>query len=439
MRRGRARAAAATTISLALAACFSPSPAPGLPCTPDNECPSGQVCDTAQSPPLCVEDPATRIDAAPPDVPDAAPPISCDDGDLCPAEVPICDDGTCRGCIADAECPSGACLELDGVCADADAIVFTSPSGTGTACSALAPCALAIALQSLGAERYVIRLGPGNYLEVDVVLFDTGATTTYVSGPDRSWDSATLYPSKTSVRIREGAHVVLEGFSIVDSPIDAINLITGTLVAERLWLFAPKESGLDATNATATLREVVIENAQTHGIIAIGSTLTVDRAYLVENGSTGLYAEGGTIRVTNTALLSNGLPSDDLPAMHLENVSAASVIAFTTFAGNVSFGGPGAIDCLGPSPAITSSIFADNPEPQVDDSCDVTHSLFTGPAPAGNTSGDPMFVSMRDFRIGIGPASDARGLGEMVPGVTTDIDGEPRPQGGYDAGADEVP
>src|SRR5688572_32669864 len=135
MRRGRARAAAATTISLALAACFSPSPAPGLPCTPDNECPSGQVCDTAQSPPLCVEDPATRIDAAPPDVPDAAPPISCDDGDLCPAEVPICDDGTCRGCIADAECPSGACLELDGVCADADAIVFTSPSGTGTACS----------------------------------------------------------------------------------------------------------------------------------------------------------------------------------------------------------------------------------------------------------------------------------------------------------------
>lgn len=440
MRRRARAAAAAAAIVLPLGACFSPSPAPGLPCTPDDECPTGLVCDTAQAPPLCVEDPATRIDAAPPDVPDAAPPISCDDGDPCPAEVPICEDGTCRGCIADVECPSGACLELDGVCADSDAIVFTSPSGSGMTCTKLEPCALQIAAQSLDAERYVLRLESGTYFEAALVLSDSGATTTYVSGPDRSWDRARLIPTDASVRIREDAHVVLEGFSIHDSPYDAINAFTGTLIAERLWLFAPKQSGLSATNATVTLREIVIENAEGYGIVATGSALALDRSYFAENVRGALHVEDSALQVTNTALIANGVPSDDVPAMHLSSLEPGSVIAFNTFVSNLSFGGAGAIDCFGTVPAITSSIFAYNPEPQVDDSCDVVHSLFTGAAPVGNVSGDPMFVSDRNFRISIGPASDARGLGEMVPGVTTDIDGDPRPQGGgYDAGADEVP
>jgi hypothetical protein len=55
---------------LAAAGCYSPHAAPGAPCSPDLHCPTGLVCDTTQSPPLCVETPGggTRPDSNDPDI-----------------------------------------------------------------------------------------------------------------------------------------------------------------------------------------------------------------------------------------------------------------------------------------------------------------------------------------------------------------------------------
>jgi hypothetical protein len=47
-----------------IVACFRPSPATDVPCSGDGECPTGQICDTRQSPPTCV---VTLADASPAD------------------------------------------------------------------------------------------------------------------------------------------------------------------------------------------------------------------------------------------------------------------------------------------------------------------------------------------------------------------------------------
>lgn len=50
----------------------------------------------------------------------------------CPASTPVCDDTrhTCRACMKDRECDSGACDLAAGTCVDAAAILYASPSGT---------------------------------------------------------------------------------------------------------------------------------------------------------------------------------------------------------------------------------------------------------------------------------------------------------------------
>ena len=67
----------AIALSVALAGCYQPAPPSGVPCAGNGECPSGLVCDTSRTLPICVDRlPAIEPDASAPDAaaaPDAPP------------------------------------------------------------------------------------------------------------------------------------------------------------------------------------------------------------------------------------------------------------------------------------------------------------------------------------------------------------------------------
>ncbi|MGE5181262.1 MAG: hypothetical protein ACM31C_04335, partial [Acidobacteriota bacterium] len=136
----RARA----VVAIVLCGCYHPTAATGVPCAPNGDCPSGQMCDQTQSPPVCVAIPG----GGGPDGPLAdasidAPP-ACTDSSTCAAADPICDQAThtCRGCIADAECTAGVCVEYTGECVpDANVLFVGSPGIDVGTCSRAAPCA----------------------------------------------------------------------------------------------------------------------------------------------------------------------------------------------------------------------------------------------------------------------------------------------------------
>ncbi len=92
--------------------------------------------------------------------------VACTTNAQCSNPAPVCGgDMTCRGCNDNNECPSTVC-ELDtGACTAAAAIVYASPTGSGTAdCSLSTPCTLARATMqaSLNLGK-TLRLLPGNY------------------------------------------------------------------------------------------------------------------------------------------------------------------------------------------------------------------------------------------------------------------------------------
>src|SRR4029077_12242235 len=107
-------------------------------CTQDRQCPSERpLCDPSTE--TCVEC-VTRPD--------------CDDAH------PVCEQGTCRGCIADSDC-STVCLG-DGTCADDARLVYASPAGGGD-CSAALPCDLDTAIAHATGATDIVKLAPGSY------------------------------------------------------------------------------------------------------------------------------------------------------------------------------------------------------------------------------------------------------------------------------------
>src|SRR5947208_12139571 len=117
--------------AIVLVGCFHPTPVPDVPCSDHGLCPSGQTCDMNQSPPICmVGDAAVSIG---PDSNLDAPVISCATMS-CPTSEPVCDPAskTCRGCIADSECPF-ACHELTGACIPDAQILYVAAQGLDAA------------------------------------------------------------------------------------------------------------------------------------------------------------------------------------------------------------------------------------------------------------------------------------------------------------------
>lgn len=427
-----------------LVGCFRPSVQSGLPCSEDGSCPAGQVCDQAQSPPLCVEtlgDAGVDLDAV-----DASGP-SCSDG--CTDPTPVCDQTTqaCRGCIADSECSSDVCHELTGECIPEGHAIYIAPNGAGNNCSRGAPCgSISEANNQVTLVRDTIKVADGRYLERIELKAHNGATNIIISGPDRSWDGPEFVATLSSNRVDQSLTLVIEGISIIDTPQDGFD-VQGSLTLSHVLVRNSGDVGVFGRGPVTRIFDSRIETSSNRGVHINNNTgvATIERTVITANRGGGLAIENGAAySVTNTIIAGNGTANSSNPGVRIAGtpqLGSLAVFRFNTVAGNRADIGPTTgIDCNRPV-VIESSIIA-NPyevfQQEMSPMCTAQTSLFRTNAPGGNLTGDPKFVSTTDFHIL--PGSPAIDAGPAAAAPVLDVDGDSRTGVDRpDIGADEVP
>ncbi len=348
-------------------------------------------------------------------------------------------------CIADADCSNGICHELTGACIPDAEVLFVSPSGSGSACSRMAPCgALQTAIDERTQNRFTIALAAGTYsTSFDTSMMPGGVNQMIVSGPTRAWDGAVITSSAMN-RVHQQLTAVFEGLTIrggSSTSGDGINS-RGTTTLSRVHIDLAGDDGVVCADGTTKISDSLVTKSANTGIFASSGKLVVERTQVVSNEAYGIHVDNAAYSITNTIIASNGKALMQTGGVRLRGAGSAgdtAVFRFNTTARNqgLSFA---AIQCDDPT-AISNTIVGEQSvvSPLVSPACTATYSLFNagfgGPPPGtGNITGDPMFVSTTDFHLQSGsPAIDKADPNAPEP---IDIDGQQR-SSPPDIGADE--
>ena len=346
--------------------------------------------------------------------------------------APYCDQGThvCRGCGQDGECPTGLCDEATGACVAASQIVYVDvATGSGAACTMQQPCAtIAAGRAAIGGGKTHVKVAAGEYREP--LLID-GKTVTIVA------PGASLSPVMTDqvpLTVRNRSTVRIEGLRV-----------TGTGGNS-------KPSGVSCQGQapdlpTLALSEVTIDGNRGFGVLAVACNLTVERARVLGNFEGGLSTSQGEVTVRNTFIARNGTAGTGMAGSGIGGVSIANPTAltfeFNTLAdNNVATGLAAGVQCTSAAmrTLVNNIIVGAGPLQVFGPNCNYAWTLSNQSiSGANNTTGTPTFVNpmMDDFHL----ATASAGIDGADPAATlaTDIDGQPRPQGGRaDLGADEA-
>ena len=370
----------------------------GMPCTASLTCSSPTpVCDTAHG--TCVECVTS---------PDCTVP-----------QRPICDANVCRGCIADAECPSSNVCLGDGTCADPARVLYASPAGGTSSCAAAMPCTFDAAYVMVSGTQDIIKLAAGTYdraagLSVTKNVIVTGEGATFQDTSSQSF---------------------MIMFDVMGVSMTVLNLD---------FELANTTAGTTAYSAECTMNgalhydRVRLANGAA-GAYVNACVFTLDRSTVDGNSAYGLYLVGAQITITNSFITNNGSTSQGGIVLA---AGTTGTIEHVTMSGNTSMMSAHAITCTDPGLVIRSSIIYGNGAPSIDATCVVGHSVvdadYTGGA--NNISMDPLFVAPGDYHVQTG--SPAAGLADSASLETVDVDGDPRPQPAgsmADSGADEIP
>ncbi len=425
-------------------------------CVTSADCPSpdAPVCSLG----LCVENCRVDDDCADveglPFCADDGVCVGCLDASTCPTEAAICDatSRACRGCELDAECPSGVCLEADGVCADESAVLFVSNAGTdaGT-CTSTAPCEkIAFAIPLVTSTRNVIHVVGALSRDTATITLDRAVT---IDGTGTRFTNPATGPmfAKTF-----GPAATIEGIDIVN-PNSVVAITVAASTALRLHATTLSKANVTSSGSLeisgSTIREftsitcsnatLTADNRRFEGLQSrIFSTAcqTTIRGNRFIDVFDVLDVDGGFLTVTNNLFT---VPDQLTDSIQLNNLAVGSVFAFNTIvntSGVTSSGG--AITCDS-TVDLTSNIIAYNSTLPLNTGCTAVSSVFDlpGAASAGsNPSVDAatLFVNLPLGDFHLSATSAARGLGEAGI-VTIDLEGNPRPAAMPDVGAFEAP
>jgi hypothetical protein len=159
----------------------------------------------------------------------------------------------------------------------------------------------------------------------------------------------------------------------------------------------------------------------------------------------GIRVESNSsMHMTNTFVIDNWATTGGIGAIRFNQSSGRIVNA--TVAGNYSVDYPGGIyfytDQIDQSLSIVNSILYFNGDDDLyctDGACQVTYSdVQEGIIGEGNISVDPLFVSRFTGDYHIQSSSPVKNAGTSVGAPEFDFEGDPRPIGGVDMGADEI-
>lgn len=313
----------------------------------------------------------------------------------CPAAAPVCSSQTCGGCTADAQCDSGVC-RADGTCSAANTVVYVSPMGNGTACTADVPCSLEVAPDQVQDMRKVVHLAPGNY------------------------------PVPLGVMIPAAAILVGRGATVSRGS-------TGPTIATSVDLTVEFVTVTGGGSATGL------------GFLVTGGAFVLTRAVVFGNRGGGLSLAGGSFKITNNVIVENGdagTGGSAIGGVALSSSVNGNIFEQNTVAYNHSAIGDPGIKCttVAGFSARRNIVTGNNlvtSFPVQSVSCNDQESYLT----PGSSVNDLAFVSNTaplDFHLTAGSPATVRD----VPGLTTcpgvDIDGEARPKNALcDLGADE--
>jgi hypothetical protein len=314
----------------------------------------------------------------------------------------------------------------DGSCATPDTLLFASPTPAGgtPTCTATDKCSLEGALAAADATKKIIVLEPGNYTTAGTV-----STTKDV----------TILGRDATISKGGGGNEVLN--------------VSG---GGKLFLYyATVQSGEDTTlghgiscsGSKLVAQFVTIQNNAASGVSATGCDVVIDSSTFLGN-TTGAIALSGASQpftVTNNFIYLNGSPSLALfGGVRLMFASTASShLEFNTIIENTAktgSGNAGGVACGSTALITSNNIIAKN----------VLGSSTTG----AQVNGDCMFLTSKvqdditdlafeststaPYNLKIGPTSAAKDFATTASTVTTDFEGDERPQNGQsDCGADE--
>lgn len=342
---------------------------------------------------------------------------TADHHEICTGPTPACGtDNTCQACTAHNQCAaSNVCLP-DGTCGDSNDVAYVQEGvSPGTVCTKAKPCPLLS--NALGTKRSYIKVS--GTIRENITVKDAQVVT-ILADP-----GAKLGPKNNDIllELKGGSNLTvydLELFGALGSAGHAISMPPGN-------------------QSTLSLYRVKILNNTGAGITADGGTLNVSQSTIAKNDGGGIIMNSAmTFQIFNNFFIGNGTPGNSGTSVGAINAvpAAGSTLDFNTFVGNKandqnSLAASGVI--CGPKTFLANgNLFYGNTNPTFLGGCDFQNSFVS--------TTDPHFVDAanNDYHLTASSSNAIVDNATCLSTVTTDFDGDPRPQGAKcDFGADE--
>ena len=367
----------------------------------------------------------------------------------CPAAAPVCSSQACGVCTEDAQCTSKTCL-ADGTCAVASAVLYASPSGSGSACTPASKCGIADAVAAVSDTRNVIHLDAGSYVYTtpttlsfpkSATIVGRGATIDRQSGGN----NATLTVPIGSSNLTVDFATVTGGDGAQGHGISCLG--TGAILVRKAEIGNNGGAGISGGGCTVTVTGATVTTNTGGGITATGGTVTVTGATVTTNSGGGISLTNSGFKLVNNFIVHNGNSvSAAAGGVSITTPTSPKIFEFNTVADNdaiaTASGGIGGVKCLGTDIKLVNSILSNNragnnnaaATAQTDAICVLSSTASLASAATVKFKNDQ--TAPFDYHISNGSvAIDAAATASTVD---KDFDGDARPQGaGKDQGADE--
>ena len=406
----------------------SECPADDPICSDDNQC---QDCDDATA---VGDSDCLARDSTLPRCTAAGTCVEClGDGD-CGGNTPVCslEPGLCRACERHSECPSEVCNWDAGSCAAATAIIYVALTGTDSAsCGAqLSPCRTIAGAQGglakVDIDHPMLRVREGLYnesIEVDGTAVRIVGTEVTVSPPGSTNDPAVLVTD---------SQVELEGLTLANASggndADGVRC-SGSSSTVALYLVAiagNDDTGLQTTDCAITVDRSEISHNDGGGISIRDAAFAITNSFIVDNGDAGATTWGG-VKIDNGAgyapqlfdfnTVARNRALDDADSSGVDCTTGTAMVATNS----IVYGG------IGDAPAVDGCSWAYS---------DIESAVVVDGE--GNISAPPKFVDDIGGDYHLQSDSPCLDKANTSATMTVDFDGDPRPAGAADMGADEI-